>query len=83
MGNLGRRRGKLDSAAMIVLTSRPTAMDDNLRSHLADLGFEGRRIADLTPVLIRDLSTKMLNRLGVGPQKAAAAQKRKRGGGEA
>ena len=50
------------------LTSRPSAIDDTVREQLAELHFEGRRLAELSPEKIHDLGKKMLRRLEVHPE---------------
>ena len=47
---------EFDPTVVVILTSRPAAVDDATRVSLARLGFEGRRIADLTPRMVQELN---------------------------
>ena len=66
------RIARLDPRTAVVITSRPSAMDGEALDELAKAGFEGRRIAGLTPAMVQDVSARVLRRLGASPEDAAA-----------
>ena len=62
---------EFDPAVVVILTSRPAAVDDGTRASLARLGFEGRRIADLTPRTVQELTAKILTRISANPEEVS------------
>ena len=65
--------GRFDSKRVtIVLTSRPVALDvDGAREKIGAMGFEGRRIVDLSPAKTAELAEMMFARLGATADDAA------------
>jgi uncharacterized membrane protein YgcG len=60
----------LDARFSVVLTSRPTVITAAISERLAKMGFEARKIVELTPDKARELSDRMLTRLCVAEDAA-------------